>query len=169
MSQLSEQHLELSELLNIALSMRRNNCKAPLSRIEISKHLNWLSISKITPTRLKSMLKKILNKTMRGAFKKIPHKQQVALIRYFVAVPDMAFSSDFTVKVAETRIEYEAAYRLLYESYLKIGIIPEHSSGLRCTPFSVLPETSTAIVLYKNQVVGTVSRSEEHTSELQSR
>lgn len=63
----------------------------------------------------------------------------------------------FSVQIAETREDLEAAYRLLHDCYVGIGLMDPHPSGLRCTFFSAMPFTTAIVAKDGDQVVGTVS------------
>lgn len=60
------------------------------------------------------------------------------------------------VKLAETREELEAAFRLLHDMHVAAGGAP-HPSGMRYTMHHSLPTTSTIIALWQGNVVGTIS------------
>ncbi len=64
----------------------------------------------------------------------------------FYKIPDAVFDDHFEVKIAESKDEFEAAFRLL----------GQHSKELKCTLHSFLPQTVTAIAKYKNYIVGTI-------------
>ncbi len=64
----------------------------------------------------------------------------------FYKIPDTVFDQRFEVKIAETKDEFEAAFRLL----------GQQSKELKCTLHSFLPQTITAIAKYKNYIVGTI-------------
>ena len=79
------------------------------------------------------------------------------LLKSRFKVPELAFSQDFEVKLANDREELEEAYGLLHDCYVGQGLMKPEPSGLRCTLFSLLPETATIVVKYKNKTVGTAS------------
>ena len=61
-------------------------------------------------------------------------------------IPAPTFDPQFTVKVADSKDELEAAFRLT----------GQHSKELKCSIYSFLPQTVTAVVKYKNFVVGAI-------------
>ncbi len=69
------------------------------------------------------------------------------------------FSPDprLTLKVAETRDELEACFRLLHDAYVEYGYMRPHRSGMRITPYHALPTTTTLCAKYDGEVVGTIS------------
>lgn len=79
------------------------------------------------------------------------------LLRKGARVPLLAWSPDFSVSVANTKEELEAAYVLLHRCYVDQKLMSPHSSGLRCNVFSFLPESTTIIAKYRGEVVGTVT------------
>lgn len=71
-------------------------------------------------------------------------KQKIKKI--FYDIPEPTFDPHFEVKMAENKDELEAAFRLL----------GQNSKELKCTIYSFLPQTVTAVAKYKNYVVGTI-------------
>ena len=69
------------------------------------------------------------------------------------------FSPDprLVLKVAETRDELEACFRLLHDAYVEFGYMQPQRSGMRITPYHALPTTSTLCAKYDGEVVGTIS------------
>ncbi len=64
---------------------------------------------------------------------------------------------DVFIKVAETREEREAAFRLTYSSYVRSGLCEPHSSQIRVTPYQLLPTTDVFIATLRDEVICTVS------------
>ncbi len=60
-------------------------------------------------------------------------------------------------RVAGTLEERLAAFRLVYNSYLRKGLIDPNPFRLRVTPFHLLPTTSTYIAYYRNEVICTLT------------
>lgn len=65
--------------------------------------------------------------------------------------------SPLEYRIVSTRSERLAAYRLVYETYLRKGLIPPNSFGMRVTPYHMLPTTQTFIAVRKQQIVCAVS------------
>jgi hypothetical protein len=61
------------------------------------------------------------------------------------------------LKVASSREELDACFSLLHDTYVGAGLMAREESGLRVTPYSVLPATATLCAKYDGKVVGTVS------------
>lgn len=78
------------------------------------------------------------------------------LIRQSFHLPEPP-PAEITVRTATTQDELEQAYRVLQLSYEEMGFATEEASGLRLTKYFALPTTSTLIVCWKNQIVGTMS------------
>lgn len=62
-----------------------------------------------------------------------------------------------TIKIASTREEREAAFRLVYLRYLGSGLCAANPSGMRLTPYHLLPTTTLFVALYKGEVILTLS------------
>src|SRR5574343_1168119 len=69
------------------------------------------------------------------------------------------FSPDprLILKIAETKEELEACFRLLHDAYVESGYMQPHPSGLRVTAYHALPTTTTLCAQYDGEVVGTIS------------
>ena len=70
---------------------------------------------------------------------------------------DEPLSKEFVFKLAQTREELEACFRLLHDEYVREGFMEPDSSGMRVTFHHALPTTSTLMCRHGEQVVGTVS------------
>jgi N-acyl-L-homoserine lactone synthetase len=64
-------------------------------------------------------------------------------------------------KIASTRWEREAAFRLLYRAYNRAGLIESHPDNIRVTPYHLLPATSVMVARYANQVISTLTLIED--------
>ncbi|MEN0059918.1 MAG: PilZ domain-containing protein [Bdellovibrio sp.] len=87
----------------------------------------------------------------------LPVSMQDKIFRGVFSIPEEVFDKDFSVSLATTREDLEASFRLLHDCYVDTGIYESQPSGLRVTLFSILPTTTTIVVKYRGQVVGTVS------------
>lgn len=96
------------------------------------------------------------NKILRPALPYLPRSLRHKAIRHFIRI-DEAGVSDVTFKLAETKEELEAAFRLLHDAYVDEGYMDPHPSGMRVTPYHALPTTTTLIAVLDGKVVGTVS------------
>ncbi len=66
-------------------------------------------------------------------------------------------NSNYTFKIAETKEELEEAFKILHDAYVDIGFMSPHDSGMRVTVYHAIPQTTTVIAKYKEDVIGTVS------------
>ncbi|HVJ66943.1 MAG TPA: hypothetical protein VM510_03105 [Caulifigura sp.] len=60
-------------------------------------------------------------------------------------------------KIASSLAEWHAAFALVYQSYHDAGLADYVPSGVRVTPFQVLPSTSTLIARHEGIVLGSLS------------
>ncbi len=70
---------------------------------------------------------------------------------------DKPLSKKFVFKLAQTREELEACFRLLHDEYVHAGFMKPDPSGMRVTLHHALPTTSTLMCRHGERVVGTVS------------
>jgi hypothetical protein len=66
-------------------------------------------------------------------------------------------TEDITYRIAATREQREAAFRLVYASYLRGGLGDINRYQMRVTPYHLLPTTETFIAEYRGQVIFTMS------------
>lgn len=78
------------------------------------------------------------------------------LMRRIVRIPS-ALPLELNFRIARTREDLEAAYRILHDSYVEMGYSEPEISGLRLTKFFALPTTTTLIACWNKRVVGTMS------------
>ena len=93
---------------------------------------------------------------MRAAVRFLPRKTEQAVYRNMVRC-DPNPSPRLVLKLAETREELEACFRLLHDAYVDSDLMKPHPSGLRVTVYHALPTTSTLLASYDGRVVGTLS------------
>ncbi len=74
-----------------------------------------------------------------------------------MAAFDFSPDSRLILKIAETKEELEACFRLLHDAYVESGYMQPHPSGLRVTAYHALPTTTTLCAQYDGEVVGTIS------------
>ena len=65
--------------------------------------------------------------------------------------------SEIELKVAATRSERQAAFELVYQSYLRAGLCAENPLGMRFTRYQLLPTTDIIIAKLRGEVVSTLS------------
>ncbi|MEF7613121.1 GNAT family N-acetyltransferase [Aquincola sp. MAHUQ-54] len=70
---------------------------------------------------------------------------------------DPAPPDNLQLKIADTRDELEACFRLLHDAYVSSGFMKPHPSGMRVTQYHALPTTTTLCAKIDGVVVGTIS------------
>lgn len=102
--------------------------------------------------------------SVRGSFRQItrlviswlPKRTRFAAYRSMIRC-DEAPPEKLVLKLAETREELEACFRLLHDAYVDVGFMTPDPSGLRVTMYHALPTTTTLLAKYGDRVVGTIS------------
>jgi len=103
-----------------------------------------------------SSLKKRVRQWMRRAFASLPKSTRFAIYRAMIDC-DPEPDARLELKVAETREEIEACFKLLHDAYVGSGFMKPAESGLRVTMYHALPTTTTLCAKYDGRVVGTMS------------
>jgi hypothetical protein len=70
---------------------------------------------------------------------------------------DWSFDTDIQYRIASTRQEREAAYRLVYHSYLRAGLGEENHHRMRVTPYHLLESTEVFIAICQGEVAFTMT------------
>lgn len=86
----------------------------------------------------------------------LPAKFRHELVRKSITLPTVLLP-ELVFKIAETEFELEASFRLVYDSYLKLGYCEENPFKLRATLHHALPTTTTLIAIHGHEVVGTLT------------
>lgn len=102
------------------------------------------------------LLKDMTDRALRQLLLPLPRRKRYRVLRFF-AHYDPAPSPRLVFKIAETREELEACFRLLHDAYVRHGYMEPHPSGMRVTIYNALPTTTTLCALFDNKVVGTLS------------
>src|ERR1035438_10509274 len=100
---------------------------------------------------MKRGIKKSALGLFRGIFHLLPKKVMRPLLRRTLQL-DYAPADEMTFKIADTQTELEEAFELLHDSYVKVGFMKAHPSGLRVTIYHALP-TTTILVAKKGKKV----------------
>ena len=103
-----------------------------------------------------SSIRKMWHQGLRKLFAALPRDQRFAIYRAFVDC-DPAPSDRLQLKIAETREELDACFRLLHDAYVEAGFMKPDPSGMRATIYHALPTTTTLCAKYDGEVVGTMS------------
>jgi hypothetical protein len=101
-------------------------------------------------------VRKAYHQSLRRLFGFLPRAHRFAIYRAFVDC-DPAPSDRLQLKIAETKDELEACFRLLHDAYVGSGFMEPDPSGMRVTIYHALPTTTTLCAKYDGQVVGTMS------------
>lgn len=109
----------------------------------------------MSPPR-RSSLRKQVHTLLRKGLALLPRAQRFAIVRRMVDC-DPAPDSRLLLKVAETREELEACFKILHDAYVAAGFMQPHPSGLRATVYHALPTTTTLCAKWEGRVVGTIS------------
>ncbi|PKO43813.1 MAG: hypothetical protein CVU31_12985 [Betaproteobacteria bacterium HGW-Betaproteobacteria-4] len=94
--------------------------------------------------------------TARKLFAMLPEKSRHNVYRSFVDC-DPEPNKRLVLKIAETKEELEACFKLLHDAYVSSGFMTPDPSGMRVTIYHALPTTTTLCAKFDDQVVGTLS------------
>ena len=100
--------------------------------------------------------KRFLHQSLRKVFSFLPRSLRFALYRSFVDC-DPKPDQRLILKIAETKEELEACFKLLHDAYVGSGFMQPHPSGMRVTIYHALPTTTTLCAKFDGEVVGTIS------------
>ena len=103
-----------------------------------------------------SSAKKLLHQGLRRAFSLFPRSVRFGIYRSFVDC-DPSPDARLVLKIAETKEELEACFKLLHDAYVSSGFMQPAASGMRVTIYHALPTTTTLCAKYDGEVVGTIS------------
>jgi len=101
-------------------------------------------------------IRRSLHQGLRKAFSFLPRDARFGIYRSFVecnANPDPRL----VLKIAETKEELEACFKLLHDAYVASGFMTPDPSGMRATIYHALPTTTTLCAKFDGEVVGTIS------------
>ncbi len=71
--------------------------------------------------------------------------------------PEDQTTADVDYKIASTREQRAAAFRLVYEAYLRAGLGEPNVHGMRVTPYHLLPTTEVFVAICREQAAFTVT------------
>jgi len=103
-----------------------------------------------------SRLRNFIHQATRKLFSLLPSNRRHSVYRSFVDC-DPAPNKRLVLKIADTREELEACFKLLHDAYVNSGFMTPDPSGMRVTIYHALPTTTTLCAKYDDQVVGTLS------------
>jgi GNAT superfamily N-acetyltransferase len=100
--------------------------------------------------------KRFLHQFLRKVFSYFPQGLRFAVYRSFVDC-DPNPDKRLVLKIAQTKEELEACFKLLHDAYVASGFMAPHPSGMRITIYHALPTTTTLCAMFDGEVVGTLS------------
>ena len=100
--------------------------------------------------------RRLLHQTLRKIFSYFPRNLRFAVYRSFVDC-DPKPDARLVLKIAETKDELEACFKLLHDAYVGSGFMQPSPSGMRITIYHALPTTTTLCAKFDGEVVGTIS------------
>ena len=100
--------------------------------------------------------KRLFHHSLRKLFSFFPKSIRFAIYRSFVD-GDPKPGDRLLLKIADTREELEACFRLLHDAYVSSGFMKPDPSGMRATIYHALPTTTTLCAKFDGEVVGTIS------------
>src|SRR5574343_770508 len=101
-------------------------------------------------------LRFLINQTARKLFSMLPQKSRHNVYRSLVDCdPDP--NKRLVLKIADTKEELEACFKLLHDAYVSSGFMTPDPSGRRVTIYHALPTTTTLCAKFDDQVVGNLS------------
>lgn len=100
--------------------------------------------------------RKFVRSSIRAALTNSPKPVRHAIYR-FMADCDPAPDSRLQLKIADTKDELAACFRLLHDAYVGEGYMKPDPSGMRVTAYHALPTTTTLCAKFNGEVVGTMS------------
>ena len=101
-------------------------------------------------------LRRLMHQSIRKMIAALPKEARFAVYRSFVDC-DPAPSERLQLRIAQTKEELEACFRLLHDAYVESGFMQAHPSGMRVTIYHALPSTTTLCAKWDGEVVGTIS------------
>ena len=100
--------------------------------------------------------KRFLHHALRKAFSVFPQSLRFAAYRSIVDC-DPKPDPRLVLKIAQTKEELTACFRLLHDAYVGSGFMRPDPSGMRVTIYHALPTTTTLCAKFDGEVVGTLS------------
>ncbi len=65
--------------------------------------------------------------------------------------------SDISIKIVETKKEFQAAFRIRHDAYVQMKYISPQPNGMRVLPYDFLDENTVFLALHKDEPIGTIS------------
>ncbi len=100
---------------------------------------------------------KRFRKLRRQILQLLPERFRIESMRKNIRLKHSWASPSLEIKIADTEVELEQAFRLLHDSYVKAGYMQPDPTGLRILPQHLLSQTAIIVAKWDGQVVGTMS------------
>jgi GNAT superfamily N-acetyltransferase len=104
----------------------------------------------------RSAWKKLLHQATRGALAVLPRAMRFWLFRSMIDC-DPNPDERLVLKIADSKEELEACFRILHDAYVSSGFMKPDPTGMRVTSYHALPTTTTLCAKFDGEVVGTLS------------
>ena len=101
-------------------------------------------------------VKRLFHQALRKIFSFFPRSVRFAVYRRFVDC-DPKPDKRLVLKIAQTKEELEACFKLLHDAYVGSDFMQPDPSGMRVTIYHALPTTTTLCAKFDGEVVGTIS------------
>jgi len=101
-------------------------------------------------------LKKLIKTSFRTMVRRLPRKLRIFAVSQSVRLPGK-IPSDMHFRVAQSEKDLEASFRLVYDSYVKLGYCEPNPYKMRATIYHALATTATLLAIHKGRVVGTLT------------
>ena len=101
-------------------------------------------------------VKRLFHQALRKIFSFFPRSVRFVVYRRFVDC-DPKPDKRLVLKIAQTKEELEACFKLLHDAYVGSDFMQPDPSGMRVTIYHALPTTTTLCAKFDGEVVGTIS------------
>jgi len=97
-----------------------------------------------------------IKRLIRSSLNLLPEALRYGVFRQLLEIPK-SYDPQMQVSLGKSKEDLEAAFGLLYESYIKLGYCDANPWRMRLLPHFLLPTTSTVVAKDGNNVVGTLT------------
>lgn len=106
--------------------------------------------------KAKTLKKPTLTRIIRSVLTCLPTFIRYPLMRTQLKI-DSQLPEGLDIRVARTKEELTAAYRILHDSYVEMGYMTPQANGMRVIKYFALPTTTNLIAVLNGKVIGTIS------------
>ena len=103
-----------------------------------------------------SQTRTLWHRSLRRLASLLPRDTRFSLYRSMVVCDDTP-DPRLLLKIAQTKEELEACFKLLHDTYVEARLMTANASGLRVTPYHALPSTTMLCAKFDGKIVGTLS------------